>query len=80
MFEATIADRGPGIPDEYLDKIFSPFFTTRSGGNGLGLAVAWKILKAHGGDITAENQPDGGALFRLLLPVKLDAAYREQTP
>ncbi len=77
ILEVTVVDNGPGIPDEHLEKIFSPFFTTRSGGNGLGLGVAWKILKAHGGDVTAENQPDQGALFRLLLPVKLDAANRE---
>ncbi|MBU2534466.1 MAG: PAS domain-containing protein, partial [Alphaproteobacteria bacterium] len=59
VFEATVADSGPGIQEEHLDKIFSPFFTTRSSGNGLGLAVAWKILKAHGGDITAENRSEG---------------------
>lgn len=77
VLETVVADSGPGIAEENLDKIFSPFFTTRTSGNGLGLAVAWKILKAHGGDITAENRPTGGALFRLLLPVKLHPAKRE---
>jgi len=75
--EIMVADTGPGIPEEHLDKIFSPFFTTRSGGNGLGLAVAWKIVKAHGGEITAENRDGGGALFRILLPLKVHAANRE---
>jgi PAS domain S-box-containing protein len=78
VLETTVADSGPGIAEEHLDKIFSPFFTTRSNGNGLGLAVAWKVMKAHGGDIVAENRPEGGAIFRLLLPVKLDAANRER--
>ncbi len=77
VLETTVTDSGPGIPEEHLEKIFSPFFTTRSNGNGLGLAVAWKVMKAHGGDIVAENRPEGGATFRLLLPVKHDAANRE---
>lgn len=72
VLETTVADSGAGIAKENLERIFSPFFTTRSDGNGLGLAVAWKVMKAHGGEIFAENCPEGGARFRLLLPVRLN--------
>ncbi|HOD65399.1 MAG TPA: ATP-binding protein [candidate division Zixibacteria bacterium] len=70
VLETTVADQGTGIAPENLEKIFSPFFTTRGDGNGLGLAVVWKVMKAHGGEVLAENRPAGGALFRLLLPVR----------
>jgi len=66
-----VSDNGPGIPKENLEQIFAPFFTTRTKGNGLGLAVVWKIMKAHGGNIVAENTPNGGAMFRLLLPIRI---------
>ncbi len=78
VVETTITDNGPGISPEHLDRVFAPFFTTRKEGNGLGLAVAWKIMKAHGGDITADNGPAGGAVMRLLLPARIDHAIREQ--
>ena len=78
VLEVSVKDTGPGIEPDYVEKIFSPFFTTRSKGNGLGLAVAWKVMKAHGGDIVAGNCDTGGAHFRVLLPVKLDAANRER--
>jgi signal transduction histidine kinase len=78
VLEVNVTDTGPGIPEEHRDQIFSPFFTTRSTGNGLGLAVVWKAMKAHGGDIIAENRTECGACFRLLLPVKLDAANWER--
>lgn len=78
VLEISVTDNGPGIPDENIEKIFTPFFTTRSNGNGLGLAVAWKILKAHGGDIVAENNMERGATFRMFIPVKLDAISMER--
>lgn len=78
VLEISVADNGPGIPEENIEKIFTPFFTTRSNGNGLGLAVAWKILKAHGGDIIAENNMERGATFRMFIPVKLDAISMER--
>lgn len=65
----TIRDHGPGLHDGPVDRIFEPFFTTKAGGTGLGLAVTRQIALAHGGDITAENAVDGGAVFRLVLPV-----------
>jgi signal transduction histidine kinase len=52
-----------------LKKIFEPFFTTKDSGMGMGLAIARTIVETHGGQIWAENQPGGGAIFRLTLPV-----------
>ena len=64
-----IADDGEGIAPENIDKIFNPFFTTRAKGAGLGLAYASQAIKAHGGTISAENRMEGGALFRVVIPV-----------
>lgn len=74
VVETTVADNGPGLSGEAKEKLFAPFFTTKPGGNGLGLAMAWKIAKAHGGDILADNGPEGGALFTLVLPVRADVS------
>ena len=64
----SVADQGPGIPADDLDKIFTPFFTTRSEGTGLGLPVVQHVAMLHEGDISAVNCIDGGALFALWLP------------
>jgi signal transduction histidine kinase len=66
--EARLVDRGPGIPKGDEEKIFEPFYTTRPGGTGLGLAMSRRIAVAHRGSLTAENAPGGGAIFRLRLP------------
>jgi PAS domain S-box-containing protein len=69
---ATVSDNGLGIPEDALERIFEPFFTTKraAGGSGLGLSVSHGIAEAHGGSLTAENLPEGGACFTLRLPVK----------
>ena len=69
---ATVADDGPGIPDDVLPRIFEPFFTSRrdEGGTGLGLSVSLGIAEAHGGGLTASSRPGGGAAFALRLPVR----------
>jgi len=77
VVETIIRDNGPGIAAEHLERVFSPFFTTKPDGNGLGLAVSWKVAKAHGGDILAANSTDGGAQFTLLIPAKIDPVDRE---
>jgi len=65
-----VADNGPGIPEQDLPKIFLPFFTTKSEGTGLGLAVVQKVALQHGGSIEARNRSDGGAEFLLWLPLR----------
>jgi two-component system sensor histidine kinase PilS (NtrC family) len=62
-------DDGPGIPPENLSRIFDPFFTTKPHGVGMGLAIARKIVRGHGGEISVSTPPGGkGALFRVWLP------------
>ena len=63
----SFTDNGPGIPPEILEKIFTPFLTSKTKGTGLGLAIAHKIVEAHGGAIEAKNGPDGGAVFTIRL-------------
>ena len=63
----TFADTGPGIPAEIMDKLFTPFLTSKVKGTGLGLAIAQKIIEAHGGTIEAKNNPDRGATFTIRL-------------
>jgi nitrogen-specific signal transduction histidine kinase len=66
-----VADNGPGIPERDLPRIFLPFFTTKSEGTGLGLAVVQKIALQHGGSIEARNKTGGGgAEFLLWLPLR----------
>jgi signal transduction histidine kinase len=67
--QVVIADRGSGIPEDQLERVFEPFVTFRAQGLGLGLAISRSIVAAHGGSIRAENNGDGGATFRCLLPV-----------
>lgn len=64
----TVRDHGPGLPGGSVDKLFEPFFSTKAGGTGLGLAVARRIATGHGGGLTARNAEDGGAVFDLELP------------
>jgi two-component system sensor histidine kinase HydH len=64
----VVRDRGEGIPEDELGKIFEPFYTRRTRGTGLGLAVAKRLVELHGGTITAENAADRGAIFCIVLP------------
>lgn len=66
--EIAVADKGPGIAPEHLPKVFDSFFTTKPHGTGLGLAITRSIIEAHRGRLSAENRPEGGALFRIVLP------------
>jgi two-component system, cell cycle sensor histidine kinase and response regulator CckA len=69
--EIEIADAGPGIPANALPHIFEPFFTTKpeGKGTGLGLAICHEIIRAHNGNIQANNLPEGGASFVISLPL-----------
>ncbi len=63
----SVEDNGPGIPENLIDKIFEPFFSTK-GTNGLGLAVSWGIIERHRGIIEVDTAVGGGAIFRIILP------------
>ena len=73
--ELRVADTGNGIPQERLCSIFEPFYTTKQAGTGLGLSIARAIVETYGGTISADNRPEGGAIFRVALPL----ARREES-
>jgi two-component system cell cycle sensor histidine kinase/response regulator CckA len=66
----TISDEGPGIPSSVRDKIFTPFFTTKARGTGLGLPIAKRFLEAHLGSLAVECPPGGGTTIRISLPMQ----------
>ena len=71
----VVKDHGPGVPEEVLDDLFRPFYRMgdardrQSGGTGLGLAIAERIVRLHGGTVTATNASDGGLQVEILLPL-----------
>lgn len=70
LVRLAVHDNGPGVSEEIREQIFDPFFTRRSGGTGLGLALVQRAVEAHGGAIFVDNAPNGeaGAVFSLYLP------------
>ena len=68
--EIDVIDRGAGIAPKDRESIFNPFFTTKSSGVGLGLAIVSKIVDEHSGQITVESEPGAGSVFRVFLPMK----------
>jgi signal transduction histidine kinase len=73
MWFTEITDQGPGIEKDREQKIFEPFFTTKSKGTGLGLALAFQIIKAHNGILYAGNNARGGAVVTLGIPIVKEA-------
>lgn len=71
----SITDKGPGIPKKFLKKIFDPYFTTKKGGNGLGLATSYSIINKHDGYIEVKSAIGRGTSFRIYLP-----ALRKEHP
>jgi signal transduction histidine kinase len=71
----TVTDNGNGIPQNIVDKIFQPFFTTKptGQGTGLGLSLSYDIIKAHGGELKVESKEGEGTRFEILLPVELSS-------
>ncbi|MBL8299970.1 MAG: HAMP domain-containing protein [Rhodanobacteraceae bacterium] len=67
--ELVIADNGPGLPEGFGERWYEPYTSSKSRGTGLGLAVVKKIVEEHGGSIRADNRAEGGACFRLRLPL-----------
>ena len=75
-----VADSGPGVPDAVIERMFNPFFTTRSTGTGLGLAIVHRIVDAHGGRVRADNNTGGGATVELLLPLEVNRGRATEGP
>ena len=66
----SLKDNGPGIPNDLQQQIFDPFYTTRTQGTGLGLAVVQAVAKAHGGNVTLESSARNGSVFNVTLPLE----------
>ena len=78
MMLIRVSDNGPGIPEQFIEQVFDPFFTTRAAGTGLGLAVLASVVERHGGTVHATNRESGGAQFTILLPVESIAKVSSQ--
>ena len=68
--EVRVADRGPGITPDLREKMFKPFFSTKSRGAGLGLPTARRIVESHGGSLTARPRDGGGTVLTVKLPLR----------
>jgi signal transduction histidine kinase len=68
FIQLCVHDTGPGIDQADLDKVFIPFFTTKATGHGVGLPLAHRVITEHGGSLSVENSPEGGARFTMRLP------------
>lgn len=77
----SVHDNGIGIPDDHLQKIFDPYFTTKQKGSGLGLTTSFSIIRKHGGAITVESKPGKGTAFYIYLPAssKTNITHKEIT-
>jgi len=71
--QIEVRDTGPGFAEDVVDQLFSPFFSTKTTGSGLGLTICAQIIKSHGGVIAAANHPEGGAVFSFILPLPRNA-------
>jgi signal transduction histidine kinase len=80
--EISVADDGPGIPEDVLPRIFDPFFTTKDvgEGSGLGLSIVHGIIERHGGRIRADSRPGEGTTFRFWLPLRPATAPASAEP
>jgi two-component system sensor histidine kinase HydH len=77
--EIVVIDRGSGIAPKDRESIFNPFFTTKSSGVGLGLAIVSKIVDEHGGEITVESEPGAGSVFHVFLPFRENGPISEKS-
>jgi len=73
-----IHDQGVGIPQQIIDKIFDPYFSTKQLGNGLGLAICYSIIQKHDGYITSSSQPGEGSIFTIYLPAHPDITVEQK--
>jgi signal transduction histidine kinase len=72
--QIVVTDSGPGIPPEIRERIFTPFFTTKARGSGLGLPTAKRLIEAHEGQISVDCPPTGGTSVKVRLPLDVSAA------
>ena len=79
MVAISVADRGHGIPAEVAEQLFSPFFSTKSEGMGMGLNICRTVVEFHGGTLSHSDNPKGGTIFRFTLPVTTRATDDQQT-
>jgi signal transduction histidine kinase len=66
----VVCDTGPGIPEDLLDKVFEPTFTTKDSGHGFGLSTSYRIIENHGGHISVKNHKEKGAVFTMVVPIR----------
>jgi signal transduction histidine kinase len=78
--EIFVRDTGPGLPPDVLPRIFEPFYSTKAHGLGMGLAIVRSIVERHRGEVHAENQAAGGAVFRIRLPIVAALAHAREVP
>jgi signal transduction histidine kinase len=76
----SVGDSGPAIDDTVFERLFSPFYTTKPDGLGMGLAISRSIVEAHGGRLWAERRPAGGLLMRFTLPAEVNPAVAAYSP
>jgi signal transduction histidine kinase len=72
--EVVVSDNGQGIPTDKLDQVFEPFYSSKTNGLGMGLAISRGIIEAHGGRLRAQNNEAGGTTFTITLPTALEGA------
>jgi signal transduction histidine kinase len=77
-YNVSIKDNGKGIPEQYMQKLFEPFFTLKPDGIGLGLATSYSIIQSHKGNVQVESKPNVGTNFIIsfnstIEPVKIDS-------
>jgi signal transduction histidine kinase len=76
MVAISVSDNGSGIPEDLMDRIFEPYFSTREEGTGLGLAIAQRIAEEHGGTLACFPGSQGGAVLTIKIPVDIDPMRR----
>jgi hypothetical protein len=73
MVEVAVADRGCGLTDEQAERLFTPFFTTKVEGMGMGLNICRSIVEYHDGRLWVQPNPGGGSVFRFTLPLETES-------
>jgi signal transduction histidine kinase len=73
MVEVAVADRGCGLTDEQIERLFTPFFTTKAEGMGMGLNICRSIVEYHDGRLWVQPNPGGGSVFRFTLPLGVES-------